>query len=116
MIVDNGKEVKVTEPLLLKDNKDKFDLTLVVPAYNEENRLPKMMLETTEVYLRNNSIILQYLKKEYQKGMIFKKPIEIMIVDDGSSDKTLDLIVNYSKEFNDASKGIIVRGFIQKQN
>lgn len=38
-----------------------------------------------------------------------------MIVDDGSKDKTLELIKNYSKEFS-ADKNLVVRGFQQKQN
>ena len=81
-LYDNGKPIAVGSTPFLLDGLAKeaiFDLTLVVPAYNEELRLPTMMKET-----------LEYFAKKIASGL-FKK-IEIVIVDDGSSDKTLELI------------------------
>ena len=37
------------KPDLLSANKAEFDLTIVVPAYNEEKRLPTMMNDTIPV-------------------------------------------------------------------
>ena len=81
-LFDNGKPLAVGSKPFLLDELTKeaiFDLTLVVPAYNEEQRLPTMMKET-----------LEYFETKIASGL-FKK-IEIVIVDDGSSDKTLELI------------------------
>ena len=53
ILYENGKAIEVNKPYLL-ENLDKaalYDLTLVVPAYNEEKRLPVMMNETLEVIL-----------------------------------------------------------------
>jgi dolichyl-phosphate beta-glucosyltransferase len=52
-----------------------IELSLVVPSYNEENRLPKMMDET-----------MRYLKKRAAADPSFT--YELVIVDDGSKDKT----------------------------
>jgi hypothetical protein len=45
---ENGVSIEVKKPFLL-ENMDKealYDISLVVPAYNEELRLPIMMKET----------------------------------------------------------------------
>lgn len=48
---ENGKSMPISEPFLLKelDKESEYDLSIVVPAYNEEQRLPLMMEETVEV-------------------------------------------------------------------
>jgi len=51
------------------------DLSVIVPAYNEEDRLPVMMEETME-----------YLEKRQARDSSFL--YEVIIVDDGSKDKT----------------------------
>jgi len=61
------------------------DLSVIVPAYNEELRLPIMMNET-----------IDYLKKRKQKDPNFTW--EIIIVDDGSRDKTTKIGLDYSKK------------------
>lgn len=61
-------------------------LSLVVPAYNEEKRLPKMLDET-----------LNYLKSREEKDKSFTW--EIVIVNDGSKDKTKEVVLNYAKEY-----------------
>jgi len=40
-----------SEPFLLDNKKYDIDLSIVVPAYNEVNRLPTMMDETLPVFL-----------------------------------------------------------------
>ena len=50
MLFENGKQVEVkAEPNLLDSKQYDFDLTIVVPAYNEEERLPTMMKDTLPV-------------------------------------------------------------------
>jgi dolichyl-phosphate beta-glucosyltransferase len=60
-------------------------LSLVVPAYNEEERLPIMLQETLE-YL--------HTRKEKQKDFSY----EIILVDDGSRDTTTKKALEYSKD------------------
>ena len=61
-MIEKGKDVKVEKAYLLENQKENehYDLTLVVPAFNEEKRLPKMMKETVEVrlvYLVDNTLV-----------------------------------------------------------
>ena len=54
ILFEDGKQMKTEKPTLIESvphSKSDVDLTLVIPAYNEENRLPKMMTETIEVKL-----------------------------------------------------------------
>ncbi|KAL7073835.1 hypothetical protein ACQ4LE_007436 [Meloidogyne hapla] len=62
-------------------------LTLIVPAFNEELRLPKMMDEC-----------LEYLNKRAVNSEEFT--FEVIIVDDGSTDATVDVALHYSKQQN----------------
>lgn len=62
------------------DEDSSLDLTIVVPAYNEEERLPKMLEECTT-----------YLEKSGQK-------YEIIIVDDGSKDQTSKISLQWSRK------------------
>ncbi|XP_071127375.1 dolichyl-phosphate beta-glucosyltransferase-like [Mytilus edulis] len=77
-----------------KDGKEEFpsihdppsvDLSVIVPAYNEQDRLPMMMDEA-----------LEYLEKRQTESPSFT--YEIIIVDDGSSDKTSETGLKYSKK------------------
>ncbi|XP_041358699.1 dolichyl-phosphate beta-glucosyltransferase-like isoform X2 [Gigantopelta aegis] len=62
------------------------DLSVIVPSYNEEDRLPAMLDEA-----------LDYLEKRQQKHRSFS--YEIIIVDDGSKDRTTETAVSYSKKY-----------------
>lgn len=56
-----------------------LDISVVIPAYNEENRLPAT-LESVYEYLKSSG-----------------KSFEILIVDDGSQDKTAAVVESFAK-------------------
>ena len=80
--IENRKE-KVKFPSIF-DKKSVY-VSLVVPAYNEEKRIPKMLDETIE-----------YLNKRQSADQKFT--YEIIVVDDGSKDKTAEVVIEYSKK------------------
>uniref|UniRef100_T1JCG4 Dolichyl-phosphate beta-glucosyltransferase n=1 Tax=Strigamia maritima TaxID=126957 RepID=T1JCG4_STRMM len=61
-------------------------LSVIVPAYNEEMRLPKMLNEC-----------LDYLEMKIKEKSSFS--YEVIIVDDGSKDSTTQIGLKYSKQF-----------------
>lgn len=80
----NGKlQDKISRPYLLEDQNPEYDLTIIVPSYNEEKRLPVMMKNLIPWLLKNKSKIGK---------------IEILIVNDGSTDSTFDVALEYTKE------------------
>jgi len=58
----------------MEDDKDKLFLSVVIPAYNEEGRLPHTL-----------KAVRSYLEKQSYSW-------EIAVVDDGSKDKTADIV------------------------
>ncbi|XP_068701650.1 dolichyl-phosphate beta-glucosyltransferase-like [Montipora foliosa] len=62
-----------------------IDLSVIVPSYNEEKRLPIMMDET-----------LEYLENEKKNKPSFT--YEIIVVDDGSKDQTSKVTLEYVKK------------------
>ncbi|XP_038673984.1 dolichyl-phosphate beta-glucosyltransferase [Scyliorhinus canicula] len=62
------------------------ELSVIVPSYNEEERLPLMMDEA-----------LEYLEQRQKKDSSFT--YEVIVVDDGSKDETTKVALNYSKEY-----------------
>ena len=60
-------------------------LTVVVPAYNEEQRLPKMLTECT-VYLEERT--------KSERGFTY----EIILADDGSKDSTTQVGLEWTKK------------------
>ena len=56
-------------------------LSIIIPAYNEENRIGNSLRK-----------IFRYLKEQ-------DHDFEIIVIDDGSNDKTLNLLTEYSQEF-----------------
>ncbi|XP_067290240.1 dolichyl-phosphate beta-glucosyltransferase [Pseudorasbora parva] len=63
-----------------------LELSVVVPSYNEELRLPVMMDEAME-----------YLEKRQKGNPSFT--YEVIVVDDGSKDKTTEVAMKYTKKY-----------------
>lgn len=68
------------------DEPGNVDLSVIVPAYEEEERLPKMLDEC-----------LGYLEKRRKSNPPFS--YEVIIVDDGSKDRTSQVGLLYSKDY-----------------
>uniref|UniRef100_A0A8C8SFU4 Dolichyl-phosphate beta-glucosyltransferase n=1 Tax=Pelusios castaneus TaxID=367368 RepID=A0A8C8SFU4_9SAUR len=62
------------------------ELSVVVPSYNEEDRLPLMMDEA-----------LDYLEKRQKQDPTFT--YEVIVVDDGSKDQTTKVAMKYCKKY-----------------
>lgn len=62
------------------------DLSVIVPSYNEEERLPTMLDETIEFLEERCSTVKSY-------------KYEIIVVDDGSKDKTSEVACNYTEKY-----------------
>lgn len=62
------------------------ELSVVVPSYNEELRLPVMMDEA-----------LEYLENRQKQQSYFT--YEVIVVDDGSKDKTTEVALKYTKKY-----------------
>ncbi|CAL4123312.1 unnamed protein product, partial [Meganyctiphanes norvegica] len=69
----------------IKDAPTKY-LSVIIPAYNEEERLP-VMLDECIPYLED--------RRKSSQGFDY----ELIIVDDGSRDKTTDVGMQYTKEY-----------------
>nr|CAG4636438.1 EOG090X0BIY [Eubosmina coregoni]SVE70002.1 EOG090X0BIY [Eubosmina coregoni] len=61
-------------------------LSIIVPAYNEEKRLPVMLDEC-----------LDYLERNLHKNS--QHTYEVVIVDDGSTDKTTEVALQYTSKY-----------------
>ncbi|XP_055917400.1 dolichyl-phosphate beta-glucosyltransferase [Eupeodes corollae] len=81
--VDPNSIKKVDFPSI--DDEPSVDLSVVIPAYEEENRLPKMLDECME-YLENRSKSGEFT-------------YEVIVVSDGSRDGTVSLALKYSKKY-----------------
>ncbi|XP_070162005.1 dolichyl-phosphate beta-glucosyltransferase [Polyergus mexicanus] len=60
-------------------------LSVIIPAYNEEQRLPAMLDEC-----------LEYLEKRAESEFTY----EVIVVSDGSTDKTVNVAQNYASKYN----------------
>ena len=60
-------------------------LSVIIPAYNEEHRLPTMLDEC-----------LEYLEKRVKSGFTY----EVIVVSDGSTDKTVNVAQYYASKYN----------------
>jgi dolichyl-phosphate beta-glucosyltransferase len=78
-------------------------LSVIVPAYNEFERLPIMMKET-----------LEYLDERLERDPTFS--CEIIIVDDASKDKTSELGYQIQKEAKEYKNRKSIRVMTQKWN
>ncbi|XP_018018372.1 dolichyl-phosphate beta-glucosyltransferase [Hyalella azteca] len=72
-------------PSLVKDDPS-LTLSVVVPAYNEELRLPEMLDEC-----------LEYLTERRDGDHKFS--FEVIVVDDGSTDATCDVVARYTQRY-----------------
>lgn len=70
---------KCTEVDMSAASEALVEVSVVIPAYNEESRLPKTLLS-----------VLEYLKENYES-------FEIIVVDDGSSDKTTQVVRQFQE-------------------
>ncbi|XP_077361864.1 dolichyl-phosphate beta-glucosyltransferase isoform X3 [Festucalex cinctus] len=74
------------EPFPSLHDPPSIDLSVVVPAYNEELRMPVMLNEAME-YLEN--------RQKLQASFTY----EVIVVDDGSKDKTTKVALQYTKKY-----------------
>ncbi|XP_013858746.1 dolichyl-phosphate beta-glucosyltransferase [Austrofundulus limnaeus] len=63
------------------------DLSVVVPAYNEERRMPVMLDEA-----------MDFLENKQKQNPSFT--YEVIVVDDGSKDKTTEVAFRYTKKYS----------------
>ena len=85
--VSNPNGIFVDCPLFINvkwdftiDFSNQIFLSVVIPAYNEERRIERTL-----------SNVLRFLQKRYNQH-------EVIVVDDGSTDKTLDLLKHIQKQ------------------
>lgn len=67
-----------------------YDISVIVPLYNEEKRLEQCL-----------SDIYEYFDKYYRNRF------ELILINDGSNDKTEDIIVEYSKD----TKNVLINSY-----
>lgn len=82
---ENADGIKSKFPSI--EEEPTIDLSVVIPAYEEEKRLPVMMDECME-----------YLEKRSKEDPKFL--YEVIVVSDGSKDKTVETAMKYSKKFS----------------
>ena len=63
------------------------DISIVVPAYNEANRLPRALERISD-----------WVKRKHAEAGL---EIEIVIVDDGSTDETAQIVARWQRELPD---------------
>jgi dolichyl-phosphate beta-glucosyltransferase len=82
--IRTGKQLKFPSLKQQGSTADVY-LSIVIPAYNEEHRLPSMLDQTLE-YLENRR------RLSAEQSFTF----EVLIVDDGSRDGTADTAINWA--------------------
>jgi dolichyl-phosphate beta-glucosyltransferase len=87
---------KTEAPLSPLEDPATCSLSVVVPAYNERERLP-LMIDEAMRYL------LQPSNEEFQKW--YARGVEIVIVDDGSTDDTAHVGIELAKKWEGESRG-----------
>ncbi|XP_045068986.1 dolichyl-phosphate beta-glucosyltransferase [Coregonus clupeaformis] len=74
------------EPFPSLHDPSSLEMSVVVPAYNEELRMPVMMEEA-----------LEYLENRRKQQPLFT--YEVIVVNDGSKDKTTEVALQYTRQF-----------------
>lgn len=94
--LDPNTNTKVKFPTILKPAS--LYLSVIVPSYNEEVRLPVMLDEA-----------LEYLEKRRKENSSFS--YEIIVVDDGSRDNTSKVALEYSKKYTSEKIRVLTQDF-----
>jgi len=89
----NGLELAPPLDRVLRgDEKGKPVLSLVIPAYNEEERLPAMLKDAHEYLSKNQCKALQVLGGKADREI----SVEWIVVDDGSRDRTSEVFEEFA--------------------
>lgn len=88
-----------------QDILNKYLLTIIIPAYNESQRL-NIMLKDTMDYLQQNATTLcqDCLHYNVHKSFNTKTPFCVVIVNDGSNDDTVSCAKEFLESSNEYSK------------
>jgi dolichyl-phosphate beta-glucosyltransferase len=137
---NEAKDNVIEEDLQLeKEQQEKqqhYSLSLIIPAYNEEERLPPMLLSTInhlkssrdEIVKLCDSINTDNTTSDKNNNNKSSTPFEIVIVNDGSKDDTVSAVKNVIDKIksnkgdneksntNDNLGGISIRLITLKQN
>ena len=95
--VNTKSELAQSEKIITKDRL-KTLYSIIIPSYNEAKQLPKLLQELNVLYFGNKG------NKDYK--------LEIIFVDDGSSDNTHKILLNYSFNYlyqQNSGKGAAVK-------
>eukprot|EP00762_Andalucia_godoyi_P003954 ANDGO_05667.mRNA.1 Dolichyl-phosphate beta-glucosyltransferase len=88
LYIDGMSEKAAERPFPTLSSKAEVDISLVIPAYNEQDRIP-IMLNQTISFLRNDS-----------RARNFFPTFEILVVNDGSRDNTVNRVCQFAAVHN----------------